>query len=726
MLKKGSGFNSAGNSLKANIIPAAKGHRVLSVSQLWRSRISWKITLSVFLTLLVVQTCILIVTVPNFEKKYLQDIRENGRVSFSAAVDAKVTSLSLKMPIDKRTSRNLVVNTKIAGFTVYSLDNDLLGSYGEAPLMQLNKSTFNNKSEVLSHDKKHYEIIYSSLELGYPFIIVAHLNSSDLQNTTLAYVKENLLIFFLLSGFVTSVLLIVLGQWLLEPIILLRNNLIEAAKHPEEPNITYPKRNNNDEVGVALKIANDLIKQNSMNLLQLRSQAEDRIHKLAYFDRLTSLPNRSMFLEKLEDNIRGHVMKDGGTLVVMSIDLDRFKDVNDTLGHEVGDKVLEAVASRFVHSMSDEDAIISRASADEFNIIVSVGDKYKQDTLTNKIFTALEEPISVYQESFQIGVSIGVSHCPDDGVEASKLLKNSDIALNRAKEEGRNTARYYSEDFDKVVQKRFQMLRDLRTGLEEDQFIMYYQPQFNLRTGELIGSEALLRWFRPDNSKNGGQFISPVDFIPIAEQSGLIVPLGEWVLRTACKANQSWHAQGLNPGRIAVNISGVQFHRSDLNTIVENVLNETGLDPKNLELEVTESIFMDDMEKTINTLNQLHAQGIELAIDDFGTGYSSLSYLRQFPIDRLKVDQSFVRNALSNSDDMAITKTIINLGHSLGLSVIAEGVETFEHENFLKHEGCDEVQGFRYSKAIPENEFLQFIRTYAGDLLPPQKLFEVK
>ena len=325
------------------------------------------------------------------------------------------------------------------------------------------------------------------------------------------------------------------------------------------------------------------------------------------------------------------------------------------------------------------------------------------------------EPFKVYNENFQIRSSIGVATYPDDGTDPSDVLKNADIALNRAKEEGRDRIREYSEDFDKAVQQRFQLLRDLRDALENEDLTVFYQPQFDLKSGAIIGAEALIRWWKKDNSKEGGSFISPAEFIPIAEQSGLIVPIGAWVMKEACRTAKTWHDQGKNI-RIAVNVSGAQFFQSDLVGYTAEVLKETGVKPELLELEVTESVFMDDISIAVETLKKLHELGVELAIDDFGTGYSSLSYLRQFNIDRLKIDQSFIRNALINTDDAAIAKTIINLGHSLNLSVIAEGVETLEHEKFLIEFGCDEVQGFRYSKPVPQDEFWNFAQKYNGSL----------
>ena len=260
------------------------------------------------------------------------------------------------------------------------------------------------------------------------------------------------------------------------------------------------------------------------------------------------------------------------------------------------------------------------------------------------------------------------------------------------------------------------MLRDLRDAMEKEELQLFYQPQLDLQTGKIIGAEALLRWWKKDASKEGGAFISPGEFIPIAEQSGLIVPIGEWVMRKACTTAKKWHDLYGMDIRIAINVSAHQFSQSDICSFTQKTIGEIGINPHKVELEVTESVFMDDIQHTIESLQNLHAIGVELAIDDFGTGYSSLSYLRQFPIDRLKIDQSFIRNALNDPDDASIARTIIALGRALNLFVIAEGVETKEHERFLVAEGCDEVQGFRYCRPIPEEDFVEFASNYNGKL----------
>lgn len=694
-----------------------------SPSHIWQSKISWRITTSVFLTILLVQTLVLIFTVRSYEADQLAQLREIGRTtlipSLGTSRDQTVS------PLTQDAVKSLLENSAIEGIAVYSLDYSLIQTYGLPMLLTL-KPGMPVPENYRTADNNGYEVVFLPGDIAHPYNIIARLDASAIEPKVVGHIHQTLWILLFMSGFVTSILMLVLSQWLLEPMIILRNNLLSAAKNPEKPDIKGLEKDMKDEIGIAIRIANDLIRQNANNLRRLRAQAEDKIHKLAYFDSLTGLPNRTYFLEKLTDSIKHKVMEEDGKIAVISVDLDHFKDINDTMGHEIGDKLLEAVGKRIVHALP-QDALVARASADEFTIMVSLKPGQPDSAgLVEGIFTSMIEPVSILQERFQVRVSVGVAHCPDDGTEARQILKNADIALNRAKEEGRDTVRYYSQDFDKAIQQRFQLLRDLRIAMDQKQLQLFYHPQFNLKTGQMVGVEALLRWWRPDNSKEGGKFIPPADFIPVAEQSGLIVPIGEYVLRTACETNKKWQEQGLPPFRMAVNISGVQFHRGDIVGMVDNVLKETKLDPKWLELEVTESVFMENMQIAIDILGQLHELGVELAVDDFGTGYSSLSYLRQFPIDRLKVDQSFIRNALTNKDDRMIVKTIVTLGHNLGLKVIAEGVESIEHEDFLREEGCDETQGYKYTKPIPEAKLLEFALNHNRNLAKATKLAAVE
>ncbi len=684
-----------------------------STAQIWQSRLSWRIAGAVFMTILLVQVAILTLTVRQEETRILNDIRELGRSAIAPILE--ITPGFLQSPLNQERSNRLLSSTIVNGLTVYTTDLIYLSAHGEPVSIVLRDQESLSRTHR-SLDGSSYEVVYRQNDLRKPYIIVARLNSSDVNESIYNYVGQTILIMLLLSAFVTTVLMITLGHWLLEPILFMRNNLIMAQKNPENPKIEDNPFDPKDEIGGAIEIAQQLIRKNAENMQQVRAAAEDKIHKLAYFDQLTGLPNRTLFIQKLTEQAFSSEGEETKRFAVVTLDLDHFKDINDSMGHNVGDAILRGVGKRLRASLP-ENAVVARAGEDEFAVTMPLNtDLNTARDVANKIATIIRsEPFKVYNESFQIRSSLGVATYPDDGTDPNHVLKNADIALNRAKEEGRDRIREYSEDFDRAVQQRFQLLRDLRDALDHKELTVFYQPQFDLKTGEIIGAEALIRWWKKDNSKEGGTFISPVEFIPIAEQSGLIVPIGNWVLKEACETAKTWHKQGRNI-RIAVNVSGAQFFQSDFVGYTAKTLKETGVKPELLELEVTESVFMDDISIAVETLKKLHELGVELAIDDFGTGYSSLSYLRQFNIDRLKIDQSFIRNALINDDDAAIAKTIINLGHSLNLSVIAEGVETLEHEKFLIEHGCDEVQGFRYSKPIPKEDFWKFASGYNGSL----------
>lgn len=686
-----------------------------SPPQIWKSRISWRITLTAFLIIMLVQAVWLYRSTEDFETEKLTQLVEKSKTAILQHIQNKSLDLSAP-PFSREEAERIFKTTPVKGLTIYSLGSDkTLSLYGEPSIVRT-QSVSQTPVPYRSADQTRYEILFTSADLESPYNIVAVLDSSAVAPAVLDHIKQTVIIVGLMSGLVTAILMLMMGQWLLEPLFILRKNLLNAAINPKDPIIHDPHRKSRDEVGATLRVANDLIRRNARNMKQLEKQTADRIHRLAYYDTLTGLPNRTFFVEKLEEGIKLKVMREDKRLVVFSVDIDHFKDINDTMGHEIGDKLLEAVGKRLLNVVP-EGTVVSRSSVDEFLIMMTLDRSDGDGSVTiEDIRKALAMPISVLRELFEIRVSVGVTYCPDDGTNAAQIIKNSDIALNRAKIEGRDTVRYYSEDFDLSVQRRFQMLRDLRTAMENGELILHYHPQFNLATGELIGTEALLRWMRPDDSASGGSLVPPSEFIPIAEQSGLIVPIGEWVLKTACRVNKAWQEKHGVFFCMAVNISSVQFHRSNIVDMVDSALRETGLDPKYLELEVTESVFMEDMDTTIDILSQLHDLGVQLSVDDFGTGYSSLNYLRQFPIDRLKIDQSFTRNALINESAATITKAIISLGHSLGLKVIAEGVETSEHEGFLKRELCDEVQGFKYTKPLPAEKFWDFVTVYNANL----------
>ena len=429
--------------------------------------------------------------------------------------------------------------------------------------------------------------------------------------------------------------------------------------------------------------------------ISVQKEAERRLDYLANHDRLTGLPNRGLFHDRLLVALV-QAKRNRQPIAVLFIDLDHFKYINDTFGHAIGDELLRAVAQRMQGSLREADTL-SRISGDEFTILLQHFDSREEVGLVaGKILSAMKLPFYIGEHELYISASIGISTYPEDGDHPELLLKNSDTAMYHAKSDGRGGMRFFRSSMEGHSIQRLELERHLHHALEQEEFLLFYQPQFDLATGRLTGMEALLRWQRPEVG-----LVSPLDFIPLAEETGLIVPIGEWALRTACTQGSVWAKAGAGPVRIAVNISAQQFGRADFCGVVDNILSDTGFPPDCLELELTESLAMHHAEETVLTLKKLKALGVKISIDDFGTGYSSLSYLKRFPVDSLKIDKSFVDGIADDPNDAAIVIAIIVMAHSLGLGVIAEGVETQEQLDFLKMHHCNEVQGFLLGRPMP-------------------------
>ena len=435
-----------------------------------------------------------------------------------------------------------------------------------------------------------------------------------------------------------------------------------------------------------------------------RKRAEEKIEHMAYHDQLTGLPNRGLLIDRINQ-----VLDRGGRqsklAVILFLDLDRFKYVNDSLGHAAGDALLKAVAERLKKSTRKADTV-ARHGGDEFTILIQ--DLSKVEYITNvieKIFAAFEAPFNLKGQKFFITISMGVSIYPNDGENAEVLLKNADIAMYRAKEEGRNTYQFFTNSMQESATARLNLEYKLRKAIEKEEFVLHYQPQVDTTTGDVIGMEALLRWQDPEKG-----LIPPGEFIPLAEDTGLIVPIGDWVLHTACTQNKMWQERGLKPVTMSVNVSMRQFKQKDFVSIVRRTLKETNLNPRYLELELTESLLMDDIESVIKKLHELKALGIRLSIDDFGTGYSSLEYLKQMPVDMLKIAQEFVKDINVDHNDVAIAKATIQMAQSMGLEVIAEGVETIENQRVLSDLHCNKTQGYLFSKPVPPEEFERLLK----------------
>ncbi len=433
-------------------------------------------------------------------------------------------------------------------------------------------------------------------------------------------------------------------------------------------------------------------------------KAEKHLQHLAHFDPLTKLPNRLLFRDRLQRAVveadRRHNM-----VALMLLDLDRFKVINDTLGHGAGDKLLIAVAERLQYCVRKSDTV-ARLGGDEFTVVLpEVGSNHGASNVARKIVEALSLPFSLDGREVHITTSIGITLYPTDGIQADRLLQNADMALYHAKELGKNNYQFFSEEMNIEALERSELEADLRGAVDRNEFVVYYQPRLDMRTGEVTDVEALVRWNHP---KRG--FTAPGHFISVAEETGLILSMGDWVLRTAVEQNKRWQDMGLPPVCVAVNVSAKQLGQERLVERVGDILQDTGLDPAYLELELTESVAMEDAETTIKIFSELKHMGIRISIDDFGTGYSSLSYLKRFPIDKLKIDRSFVKDIVSDSDDEAIVKAVIAVAHSLKLKVVAEGVETKEQLRFLRLHHCDEWQGYYFSRPIPADEMTQLFR----------------
>jgi diguanylate cyclase (GGDEF)-like protein len=425
---------------------------------------------------------------------------------------------------------------------------------------------------------------------------------------------------------------------------------------------------------------------------------------VAQHDVLTGLPNRSLLQDRLSQAI-AYSERTLHPVWVMLIDLDRFKFVNDSMGHKAGDVLLMTVAARLRTALRETDTV-ARLSGDEFvAILTEHADERLSADIVQRVMDSVAQPVMLGNKEFFVTCSIGVAVYPTDGAPAEALIEHADIAMYRAKKLGRNNFQFYTPAMNEEAMERVRIEGALRNALERNEFVLHYQPQVDLATGAIVGMEALIRWRHPELG-----MVAPNRFISVAEETGLIVPIGAWVIRTACAQNKLWQEAGLGPLRVAVNLSARQFSSPNLVAELREVLDHTGLPPSLLEIELTESLFMSDVNLAVDLLHSMKALGVKLSIDDFGTGYSSLSYLSRFPIDVLKIDRSFVNDITRDANDAAIVDSIIALAHNLKLAVIAEGVETAEQLAYLREHGCDEMQGYFFSRPLPAQEFEQLLK----------------
>jgi diguanylate cyclase (GGDEF)-like protein len=522
---------------------------------------------------------------------------------------------------------------------------------------------------------------------------------------------------------VTVVASVFFSRAMSRPIRVLAGGMSKIAAGSLDERVSPAGLQEVDELSASFNVMAENLESRTAELVEEiaeRKQAEEKIRHMAYHDPLTGLPNRALFIDRLSLAL-AQARRTKRTMAVMFIDLDRFKLVNDTAGHREGDGLLRSLGEELKRLVREGDTV-ARVGGDEFTLllpeIARVGDAVE---VAQRILDSLRQPRLLAGHEFHITPSIGISIYPSEddpagGEDAETLLTNADIGMYRAKDEGGNRYQIHTPAMNASILERLALETDLRHGLEREEFVLHYQPQVNIGTGEIVGVEALVRWQRPE-----GGLVPPMEFIPVAEETGLIVPLGDWVLRTACAQAKAWLDEGLPCTRIAVNLSARQFQQRDLAEKVAQVLKETGLGPCGLALEITESVAIQDVDYTVLMLRQLKEMGIQIAIDDFGTGHSALSYLRRFPIDAVKIDRSFIRDLTTSANDTEIAAAVIAMAHNLKLDVIAEGVETEEQLAFLRQRRCDEMQGFLFSRAVPATEFATLVRQARSQRQEPRR-----
>nr|MDQ3039663.1 EAL domain-containing protein [Pseudomonadota bacterium] len=460
-----------------------------------------------------------------------------------------------------------------------------------------------------------------------------------------------------------------------------------------------------------LKAFSDFLKNHNALLEQEVSERTASLMRMAHYDPLTGLLNRTLFYESLRTTL-GRSFGEEWMVAVLFIDIDHFKIVNDTMGHAMGDELLRQVGNRLSKCVRARD-VVSRLGGDEFALLLVIrGGLQAATTATNKILRVLSEPFDLKGHEVTVTASIGVTLHPDDASDPETLLKYADTAMYQAKHAGRNTFRFFTPAMNVAALSRLELETALRRALEKSEFVLHYQPKVQLATGRICGLEALLRWERP-----GHGLVSPLDFIPVLEETGLIVNVGSWVIESACRQIATWRHSSVEPIQISVNVSPRQFLEGDLEGDVGRALSRHDISADHLELELTESSLMANTDRTIESLQALKQLGVQISIDDFGTGYSSLAYLRRFPIDKLKIDIAFIRDVTHNPDAAAIALTIINMAHTLKLKVIAEGVETEAQLAYLRRHGCDQIQGYYFSRPLPLTDLEQLVQD--GKCLPP-------
>ncbi len=681
-------------------MPVESLHRWLKNASI-RTKLRWIHLLSTGTALAVISTLLIVHESVEFREQLIQNLQVQARITADNTTAALVFN-------DSNTVQEILAALRaspdILQAGVYSPDKTLFAAFAADPGRY--PPAIWTGSQGVTTTLDGIELAQPILQRGRSLGVLVIQASTHRFHTN---VRWHSLVTALAAGVALMVSLLLLSRLhrsITHPLLLLTERIQEIAQRRDySVRVAYDSA---DETGVLAAGFNGMLAQIQsweaaleQELLE-RKKAEEKLERMAHYDNVTGLTNRHFFHQRFEYAVTG-ANSFGRRVAVLFIDLDNFKIVNDTLGHAAGDYLLKIVAERLTHCLRGSD-MVSRIGGDEFAVILeNLAHREESETVAKKILAALEKMVPIDDNEIFIGASIGISLCPDDATHPSTLLRNADTAMYYAKSQGKNTFKSFQPDMEGQALKRLNLESALRRALERKEFLLYYQPQFSLISGKMVGVEALLRWERPDVG-----IVNPADFIPIAEETGMILPIGNWVLRTACHQAKTWQDAG-RPLRVAVNLSGRQFQQDTLVSTVLEIVRETRLDPSLLELEITESSLMDANQSTLDKLEQLREAGIFLSIDDFGTGYSSLSYLKRFPISTLKVDRSFVSELPNNPDDVAIATAIIAMARSLNLEVTAEGVETREQAEFLRGLGCESSQGFYFSHPLAAEKVMELL-----------------
>jgi len=699
-------------------------------------RLCRHVTGAAFLAIVLVEGAILFFSIQSFERDRLQEIEREGlavvRAWFQISSDGGPEILNRMAPIIGNGSVLLSAEVE-----------DTAG----------NELAYLKQNSILPPEKNaQFSVTWLPDQLGYPLVVKAQLDRSELPAQLNAFIWRIVGLVLLISVVVTFVMMAILNRLVLDPIRTLNGRMEAAEQDVSNPTNYRIMQYRNDELGDASQSYNRLLSRLSLAFKEIRIQQErleennqrleyqvlDRtkelsdvvadlrreaaerermekafeegqgasqaLEKLVYTDTLTGLSNRDLFFDRLGQTVR-QVKRTGVKAAVHMIDIDGFSAINQAYGQQAGDRVLQTVAERLKVLLRDSDTV-ARLGADEFAVLQLDADTVDTASiLAQRICQTIEAPVTWDGKPIDVFCSVGIAMADDSDHAADEIANHATLARQRAKEDKGATYRFYQESMDAQERERREIERDLKQAILDGSLQVYYQPKLNLKTNRLAGMEALVRWIHPERG-----FVSPALFIPIAERSSLVVQLGEQVLRQAALQAKKWNAAGLGPLKVAVNVSAVQLKEISMVTLVRQVLLETGLDPACLELEITESAVMDNVEDMIAGLSDLRDLGVSLSIDDFGTGYSSLNYLKRFPVKRIKVDKAFVDEIETMESEGVIARAVITMGHSFGMEITAEGVETAAQLQFLKAHDCDEVQGYHYGKPMTTADFEAFAR----------------